>query len=726
MRPSLLLLLGASLAAAQTPEVSALHIPRVTRPPKLADFINNVPRQAELVVTDFGQFDPQDGAPVSQPTTAYLSYDDRFLYVGWFCKDDPKLIRSRVARRKNILWDDRVTINIDAFGDRRHSVFFDVNAHGVRFDGTTTDGFGDDFSFETLWYSEAKITGDGYYVLETIPFKSLRFPDVPEQRWNICLCRFINRNNETSCWPHITRKRMPNWVGQFAPLEGLRDISPGRNIQVIPYALGSAARFLDRPAAAPPAMRSVTEARAGVDAKAVLNDSLTLDLTFNPDFSQIESDEPQVTVNRRFEVFYPERRPFFVENSSFFNTPEQLFFSRRIVDPQYGVRLTGKIGRWGLGILTTDDRAPLSQGSSARATNAVVAVQREFARDSYAGLLVTDRELGNGFNRVASLDTRIRLPRNWFLTAQAVHSDTRSPDFTGRGNIYLGRLSRMDRHWTTSTTYTDRSPGFRTDLGYIPRVDIRQVQHSTSYLWRPKKGPVIGYGPKLTLWRNYNRAGQVQDWEYVPSFAVELPRLTRFSAGFSQTYELYQGLGFRQRLALLDGKTEWFKWLALTASYTAGTGVNYYPAAGLRPSLADSVSVRAALTLRPAARMRLDETWIHSRLTTPRASVFNNHILRSKLNYQFTREFALRLILDYNAVLPNPSLVALDRTRRFRYDVLFTWLLHPGTAIYAGYTDLYENYSLDPSRPPYLQYTPAPTLSTGRQAFVKASYLFRF
>lgn len=724
MRWCLLVLLAALNGAAQTPQVP--RIPRVTRAPKLSDFINNVPREAELVVTDFRQFDPQDGAPVSQPTTAYLSYDDRNLYVGWFCKDDPKLIRSRVARRKDILWDDRVTINIDAFNDRRHSVFFDVNAHGIQFDGTTTDGFGDDFSFETLWYSEAKITADGYYVLETIPFKSLRFADKPQQDWNICLCRMINRNSETSCWPHITRKRMPNWVGQFAPVSGLSDISPGRNIQIIPYALGSSARFLDRPAAAPPSFQKETEARAGVDVKAVLNDSLTLDLTFNPDFSQVESDEPQVTVNRRFEVFFPERRPFFIENSSFFNTPEQLFFSRRIVDPQYGVRLTGKIGRWALGVLSTDDRAPLSQGSPSRATNGVVAVQREFARDSYAGILVTDRELGRGYNRVASIDTRIRLPKNWFFTAQAVHSDTKSDSFTGQGNIWLGRLSRMDRHWTSSTTYTDRSPGFRTDLGFIPRVDIRQALHSTSYRWRPERGPVIGYGPKITVLRNYNRLGHVQDWEYLPSFAVELPRITTLSAGYSESYELYQGHGFRQRQAMFDGKTEWFQWLAASGSYYAGKGVNYYPAAGLRPSLADSVSSKIALTLRPTPRMRLDETWIHSRLTTAAASVFNNHILRSKLNYQFTREFALRLILDYNAVLPNSSLVSLDRTRRFRYDVLFTWLLHPGTAVYAGYTDTYENYAFDPSRPPYLQYSLTPTLSTGRQAFVKASYLVRF
>lgn len=716
-------ILMCSPLCAQPDAPAALNIPRVSRAPKLADFINSVPREAELVVTDFRQFDPRDGAPVSEPTTAYLSYDDKNLYVGWFCKDDPKLIRSRVARRKDILWDDRVTINIDTFGDRRHSVFFDVNAHGVQFDGTTTDGFGDDFSWETLWYTEARITAGGYYVLETIPFKSLRFPDSKDQHWNIALCRMINRNNETSCWPHISRKLMPNWVGQFKPVEGLRDISAGRNIQVIPYVAGSSARVFNPGV---PAYMNERELRGGVDAKAIINDSLTLDMTLNPDFSQVEVDEPQVTVNQRFEVFFPERRPFFIENASFFNTPEQLFFSRRIIDPQFGTRLTGKIGRWGVGVLAADDRAPQRFAGQGRATNGVIAVQREILRDSHIGVLASDRERSDGHNRVASLDARIRLPRNWFFTGQAVRSDTKSQVFEGQGSVYLARMSQMDRHWRNSTTYTDRSPGFRTELGFIPRVDIRQLRHVTGYQWRPKKGKIVSYGPLMVVSRIYNHAGQLTDWSYDPSFSVSLPRLTTIDAGWSESFELFQGVGFRQHQMSLEGQTEWFKWLASSAEFESGRGVNYYPAAGLKPSLADSTSAEATLTLRPTSRLRLDEMWIYSRLATPESVIFTNHIVRLKANYQFTREFALRFIADYNAVLPDASRVALERENRMRYDVLFTWLLHPGTAVYAGYTDLYENYLYDPSRPPYLQRSLTPGLSTGRQAFVKLSYLFRF
>lgn len=673
-----------------------LTIPRVTRAPKFTDFLNGVPREAELVVTNFVQFDPGDGEPGSQATAAYLSYDDKNLYVGWICKDDPSKIRARVARRKAILNDDRVTINIDTFHDHRRQYFFDVNPYAIQMDGITTDGLGDDFSFETLWYSEAKIVADGYVVFQTIPFKSMRFPDTPKQTWGVALGRFIQRNNESVWWPHISRKRLPSWVAQLGDMDGLENISPGRNVQVIPYGLGSTGRVLDGGG-----YRTQRELRGGVDAKAVINDAFTLDLTANPDFSQVESDEPQVTVNKRFEVFFPERRPFFMENGQFFTTPEQIFHSRRIVDPTYGVRLTGKVDRWAIGVLTTDDRAPKD-----RAYDSVLSVQREILRDSHVRFMATDREQPDGYNRVASMDTRIRLTKTWFLTAQGIHSDSKS----GQGNALAGGLTYTDRHWEYKTKWTDRSAGFRSDLGFIPRVDIRELQQTVGYRWRPNRHGIVSVGPEVMVLRNWNHAGTMQDWKAVPMLQLELPRLTQIEAGRQESYELYRNLGFRMGNNFVIANSEWLKWLAFGTEVVTGDGVNYYPATGLQPFVSKSLDVQTRVTLRPTARLRLDEAYLYSRLD----GVYRNHIARSKVNYQFTREFSLRVILDYNGVRPNLAVVDMAQEKRLGADVLFTWLLHPGTALYVGYTDIHEGQQW------------APVVNTGRQAFAKLSYLLRF
>jgi hypothetical protein len=726
---------------AQSDGTPALSVPRVSRPPRLIDFLNGTPREAELSVTDFRQMDPGDGDPVSRPTTAFLSYDDRNLYVAFIAKDDPKLIRARVAKRKQILTDDRVTINIDTFHDHRHAYWFDVNPYAIQLDGITTDGYGDDFSWEGLWSSEAKITADGYVVLITIPFKTLRFPDAPKQQWGVMLGRFIQRNNEFAMWPYITRRKLPQFVAQFGHLGGLENISPGRNIQFIPYGLVSGARYLDRMTGGSP--RIVTEPgfRGGVDGKVVIRDALTLDMTLNPDFSQVESDEPQVTVNQRFEVFYPERRPFFMENASYFSTPQNLFFSRRIVDPEYGVRLTGKLGRWGIGVLAADDRAPGQSVVSSdplhgrRATNAVLSIQRDFLQDSHIRFFATDRELASGYNRVASLDTRLHLSHDFFFTGQAVTSRTRPLE--GRessGNAYFAQLSHSDRKLQYYSSYTDRSPAFRADLGFIPRTDIREFRNEVGYKWWRDRRTLVNFGPEIAVLGNWNRLGQTQDWEVDIEWQMEFTRLTSFSIGRTEAFELYQGQGFRRGSNNYHFNSEWFRWLAVEGAYTHGTGINYYPSAGYRPFLGGARHGSLALTLRPTPRLRLDETYIYSHLrtrpgwqSTPAATtIYNNHIVRSKVNYQFTRELSFRAIVDYNGVLPNASLVALDRTKRVSYDLLATYLLHPGTAVYVGYTDIYENLMFDPSRPPYLRLSVSPTMNTGRQFFVKMSYLIRF
>jgi hypothetical protein len=728
---------------AQPDTTPALEVPRVSRPPKLSDFLSGAPREAETTVTDFRQVDPKDGDPVSQPTTAYLSYDSKNLYVAFVAKDDPKLIRATVAKRKQITSDDRITVEIDTSHDHRHAYRFDANPYAVQLDGIATDGaFLDDLSWEGLWYSEAKITADGYVVLITIPFKTLRFPDAARQTWGIMLGRYINRNSEFSAWPAITRRKMPRFVAQFGHLEGLENTSPGRNIQLIPYGLISRSRYLDRPFFAPPQVVTERDLRGGVDAKAVIKDAFTLDMALNPDFSQVESDEPRTTVNQRYEVFFPERRPFFMENASYFETPQSLFFSRRIADPEYGLRLTGKLGRWGIGILAADDRAPGKSVPSSdinhgrRATNAVMSLQRDFSQASHVRVLATDREFSSSFNRVFSIDARLQLKRNFFLTGQAVTSRGRSLD--GRkdsGNAYYARLSRSDRKIQYFSMYTDVSPSFRADLGYIPRTDVRQVMNRLGYTWWREGGTFLNFGPAIMFSGNRNRLGRTQDWEVDFEWSMRFTRLTSLIVTRTQAFELFAGQGFRKGYNNYFFNSEWFKWLSVIGIYTHGGAVNYYPAAGFKPFLSGSRNGNLVVTLRPSSRLRLDETYIYSQLRTrpgerggpeAAAAIYNNHILRSKANYQFTRELSVRAIVDYNGVLPNTSLVSLERTKRMGYDFLVTYFLHPGTVLYAGYTDIYENLATDPSRPPYLKPSGFPNMSTGRQIFVKLSYLLRF
>ena len=478
-----------------------------------------------------------------------------------------------------------------------------------------------------------------------------------------------------------------------------------------------------------------------MDAKVVIKDALTLDVTLNPDFSQVESDEPQVTVNQRYEVFYPERRPFFMENASYFTTPENLFFSRRIVDPEYGARLTGKLGRWGIGVLATDDRAPGQDVApdrplyGSRATDGVLSLQRDLFKDSHIRLFASDSEFSTGYNRVGSLDTRLGLKHGFFLTGQAATSQNRTLDgVSSSGDDYFAQITHLDRKVQYYSSYTDRSPGFQADLGYIPRVDIREFKNGIGYKWWRDKKKLVNFGPALVVLGNWNRAGQVQDWQVDAEWSMQFTRLTSFTVGRTEAFELYNGYGFRKASNNFVLNSEWFKWLAVAATYTNGSAINYYPAAAYVPFIGSGQNGNLALTLRPTARLRLDETYLYSHLATPpgwlssqgQTTVYTNHIARSKVNYQFTRELSVRAIVDYNGVLPNASLVNLDRTKRFGYDLLMTYLIHPGTALYVGYTDIYQNYLFDPSRPPYLQYTNSPDMNTGRQIFVKLSYLLRF
>src|SRR3989442_720815 len=370
------------------------RIPRVSKSPKLEDFLESRPREAELVVDDFRQYVPGDGSAATEKTAAYLSYDDKNLYVVFVCHDGGG-VRAHLSKREDSDQDDGVGVLLDTFRDAHRAYYFFSNPLGVQTDAIYTEGQGYDYSFDTLWDTAGRVTKDGYVVFFSIPFKSLRFSNEPGQTWAVALYRTILRKSEYDYWPYVTQ-RVAGLTQQFAPVGGIENVSPGRNIQLIPYGLLASDHFLNQPGGgAPPMFLDKFEHRAGLDAKFVVKDSLSFDFTLNPEFSQVESDDPQVTVNQRFAVFFPEKRPFFIENAGFFATPIDLFFSRQIAHPQFGSRMTGKLGKWTLGALAIDDRQP-GQGFTSgpydtRAVDGVVRVTREVGNQSYIGAVFSTR-----------------------------------------------------------------------------------------------------------------------------------------------------------------------------------------------------------------------------------------------------------------------------------------------------------------------------------------------
>lgn len=703
------------------------------------DLVDPVQGNSDGWITDFRQRDPGDGVPASQRSAARLAYDARNLYVGFVCNDDPAKIRAHMAKREDILGDDQVSIYLDTFRDRRHAYVFAVNPLGIQRDALMTEGQEDDPSFDTVWYSEGRLTAEGYMTVVTIPFKSLRFPESSTQVWGIALGRVIPRSNEESYWPPIS-KRYAGFVQQLATLDGLGDVSPGHNIQLIPFGMFSDARFLDRSA---PAFRKQFDSQAGLDSKIVIRDALALDATVNPDFSQVESDEPQVTVNQRFEVRFPEKRPFFIENAGYFQTPITLFFSRRIVDPQFGARLTGKVGPWTVGVLGADDEAPGAlipsgePGSGERAALAAVRLQREIGEQSTVGTLVTSRNFSSGYNRVVALDTFLRLNPTWTVSAQAALSETRKLDGERMSDPgYSVELNRDGRAFDYDLVYTDLGADFSSSLGFVKRVDIRQTEQSIEYRWRPKESRIVKYGPTLSTLTNWDHEGQLQDWLVDGYFKVEVTGRTEVKVGRTEAMERFDKIDFRKRRTSITFKTEWFEWLAAELSFGAGTGINFDPPSGLPPYLGNAKDTSLILTLRPTPRLRIDQTYLHSAMTSrsdasasgagDSSSVFEDHLLRSKITYQLSTRLSLRAIIDYGALLPNESRSSLDRSKRLSGDLLVTYLVNPGTAIYVGYVDHYENVRLDPGEPPVLANIESARTSTGRQFFVKVSYLWRY
>ncbi len=696
-------------------------------------------------VEGFIQREPKDGEPASQRTEVYLGYDDKKLYVVFVAFDaEPGLIRARMSRRENIYDDDFVEVMLDSFHDQRRAYSFVCNPFGIQLDRLFAEGSGFDDSFDTLWDSQGKVTAKGYVVWMAIPFRSLRFP-ASGQSWGIILQRVIPRANEHSFWPRVS-SRIDGRLNQEGTLDGLERISPGRNIQLVPYGVFRTFRALDdRDPLRPVFNKEAADGRVGLESKLVLKDRLVFDLAVNPDFSQVESDEPQVTVNQRFEVFFPEKRQFFLENASFFDTPITLLFTRRIADPLIAARLTGKVGRYAIGALFADDRKPgkivpdNDPVFGQRAHFAVFRVNRDVGKGSTVGAIFAERDFQGEFNRVGGVDFRLKFRQNWNAQGQAVASSTQKRNGTySAGPAYRVYAERNGRKLLFNTYFLDNSPGFVTRTGFFQRPDIRRFSNFFLYRLRPEGKHLISHGPAVFQQHLWSHDGTRLDEFVNVNYQFNFARQTGFGAFANVERERLRAGDFPALPA--EGRdyplhhhgasfqTAFFPQVNAYGEAGWGTETNFVPAAG-PPVSGRANYFNGGVTLRPITPLSIDNSYLLTRLRagSTDASIFNNHIIRSKWNYQINRELSVRFIAQYTATLANPQLTSLPTTKNMNFDFLITYLLHPGTAVYVGYNSNLQN--LDPSLTPTgsgLMRSPNRFINDGRQFFVKVSYLLRF
>lgn len=742
------------------PPVASL--PVIDQPLKLDDFAGMTPR-AELRdklahVTGFIQQVPTDGKPATEETEVWMAYSRTALYFVFLCHDShPGQVRTHLARRENVQTDDNVVVLLDPFQDHRIGVMFQVNAAGVQADAAWSETTGPDYSYDTVWDSDGRTTKDGWMALVAIPFRSLRF-HAGHKDWGVVFQRNLPRNSELDFWPRVAAN-VSGILTQEATLRGIEGVTGSHNFQLNPYALAQNERkLIDLDPTSPYFSSRHLEGTAGGEVKYVIKDSIVLDGTINPDFSDVESDQPQFTVNQRFPVLFPELRPFFLENANYFSTPITLVYTRNIAHPEYGVRMTGKLGRTNLGVFAIDDRLPGEAAApddplyGKRAKVGVTRVSRDIGEGSSVGAIYTDEEFGGGSNRIGGVDFTARLNQSWTAHGQMVESSTlgvrdgATPAPYSAGPAADLQVFRNGHAFNMFSEYQDVSTGFETQLGFLQSANIRSEHVHSNYQWYPKHSVIQSYGLETNVNVAFDHQGdRVYRYLTFDPFWL-LPRNIVTAPIVGQNSDTVSPLNYP---ALKDFRnfTENFAgfvfrgapWRQLNVNLITARGgnVNYNPVAGQAPFLLNQELVNLLFTVQPVNQLTIDNTYLLDRdhAVDGGAFVYETQTMRTKINYQFTRSISARVIVEYDSTLANPAKTSLQRTRQVPTQALLTWLPHPGTAVYIGYSNDLQNLdrslcnrlpngTCDPGNTTFPR--TGPLLNDGRQIFVKGSYLFRF
>lgn len=639
-------------------------------------------------------------------TRMLMLYDDRFLYVGFRAFDpDPKAIRAHVKDRDKPVFDDIIGIILDPFNDGRRAFEFFCNPLGVQLDfffDDITDQT--DFNWNAIWRSAGHIDREGYVVEMAIPFNALRFPKAPgEQTWSFDGVRVYPRDQQYDIRTQPRYRDIDCKICQNSKITGFAGASPGRNFELNPTVTGNQTDA--RAQLADPELESGDiDPDVGLDARWGVTPNLLLSATLNPDFSQVEADVAQLDVNTRFALFFPETRPFFQEDADFFETSLNIVHTRTVGDPDWGLRLTGKMGRNAIAAFVARDAVtnlliPGSQVSRATVLDeendlAVVRFRRDLKNNSNVGILVTDREGENGYsNRLAGFDGLIRFNSRDSISFQVLGSQTRySPGIIEEFGqpaeaddlaLRLG-FDHRGREWLWYGRYDDIGEEFRADLGFMPQVDFSEAVGGVQRTWW---GEGDDWFTEMRLGGEWNleedQAGRRLDRGGKIWYAVKGPRQSELSATLGRRQRFFSNHLFEESfrdvfVSIRPSGTFFFSLFART-----GDEIDFV---NVRP--ADQLLLEPAINLNLGRHLEVDLNHTFNRLETPEGDeIFTANQSEMRLVYQLNLRSFIRLITQYLDVERDPAHFVESRTQDLFNQLLFSYKLNARTVFFAGYSD---------------------------------------
>jgi hypothetical protein len=728
---SIAFLTQTGLAKAQakaTPETGGpfpeLQIPLITESPQIDGTLDEeIWKGPPLPLGEWLSYNPLYGDKIVQSARVWAAYDKTGLYFAFHCLDpEPEKIKTAISRRDRIFYDDWIGLSLDSLGSHQSSYEFFVNPSGIQSDMLNSSTVGEDISPDWVWQSAAKMTDDGYTVEIGIPFKTIRFKDGADVRMEVLFWRRVSRLGISVSWPDI-----PPGVSIFtrhAPLI-LHNVERPVTLEIIP----NVTYVLNQTRSTPDTWTDESNPDAGITVKYGISSTVIFDGTYRPDFSQVESDSFQMEVNQRYPIFYNEKRPFFMEGTGTFDLAgvggdanmRTAVHTRKIIDPLFGLKLTGTLGKWTFAALSSSDRAPGNTDPSdplygKKQYFNIARGLYSLGKGTYIGGLVTDTELGNGHNRVIAGDISLHFGEHQQLTATALASGSRSFDGSNERKGMAGQVSYSysSKRQYFATQVEHYGKDFQMDTAFYNRTGITSNWTFYSYNFYPdeKRYPWFKkFTPFVWAHAARDRIQGGNETFLLGGVRMNFTKQGFFRVDYGGGKEPWAGRLFDIRRIQLMGNAQFFPWLYVFGYAMVGTSI-YYDRDN--PFSGDSQNYSIEVTLQPWAK--LNQYIVFDKAILNRAStgdrVYSIDIINLKTTYQFSNHFFVRAIERYDS-----------SRKQVMIDLLASYEPVPGTVAYAGYGAMFERQDWDGTQ--FVSGT-QDYVNTHRSLFFKFSYLYRF